>query len=123
MQKDGTWTWDKFDELMGKCQRDTDNDGTDDVYGLTLNESNMTNVAVFSNGGSYVGKDDKGYFYNLEAPETVEALEWVVKMFDKYDNHDPEHGQRSRLHMEYRTRCCRIRADRSDRRYMEAVHR
>ena len=89
MQADGTWTWDKFDELMGKCQRDTDNDGTDDVYGLTLNESNMTNVAVFSNGGSYVGKDDKGYFYNLEAPETVEALEWVVEMFDKYDQHDP----------------------------------
>lgn len=90
MQADGTWTWDKFDELMGQCQRDTDNDGVDDVYGLTLNEGVMTTMAVFSNGGSYVGKDENGYFYNLEAPETLEALEWTVEMFTKYDNHDPE---------------------------------
>jgi len=90
MQADGTWTWDKFDELMGECQRDTDNDGTDDVYGLTLNEGVMTTAAVFSNGGSYVGKDANGYFYNLESPETLEALEWTVDMFTKYDQHDPE---------------------------------
>jgi len=91
MQADGTWTWDKFDELMGQCQRDTDNDGVDDVYGLTLNESVMTTEAVFANGGSYIGKNADGtYFYNLEAPETQEALEWVVDMYTKYDNHDPE---------------------------------
>ncbi|MCR5503060.1 MAG: extracellular solute-binding protein [Lachnospiraceae bacterium] len=90
MQKDGTWTWDKFDELMGTVQRDTDNDGTDDVFGLTVNEGNMTTAAVFSNGGSYIGKDANGYFYNLESPETTEALEWTVDMFTKYDQHDPE---------------------------------
>ena len=91
MQADGTWTWDKFEELMAACQRDTDNDGVDDVYGLTLNESVMTNTAVASNNGSYVGKDASGmYFYNLEAPETQEALEWVVDMFTKFDDHDPE---------------------------------
>ena len=91
MQADGSWTWDKFDELMGQCQRDTDNDGVDDVYGLTINESVMTNMAVFSNGGSYIAKDADGKFvYNLEAPETQEALEWCVDMYNKYDNHDPE---------------------------------
>ncbi len=91
MQADGTWTWDKFEELMAKCQRDTDNDGIDDVYGLTLNEGVMTTAAVFSNGGSYVGKDADGlYTYNLEAPETQEALEWAVDMYNKFDNHDPE---------------------------------
>ena len=91
MQADGTWTWDKFDELMGQCQRDTDNDGVDDVYGLTLNESVMTNMAVFSNGGSYIAKDASGkYVYNLESAETQEALKWVVDMYTKYDNHDPE---------------------------------
>ncbi len=91
MQADGSWTWDKFDELMGQVQRDTDNDGVDDVYGLTLNESVMTDQAVISNGGSYVGKGSDGkYFYNLEAPETQEALEWCVDMYTKYDNHDPE---------------------------------
>lgn len=91
MQADGTWTWDKFDELMGQAQRDTDNDGVDDVYGLTINESVMTDQAVISNGGSYVSKDADGKFvYNLEAPETQEALEWCVDMYGKYDNHDPE---------------------------------
>ena len=85
-QADGTWTWDKFDELMGKVQQDKDNDGTIDVYGLTLNEGNMTTAAVFSNGGSYIDKDASGkYVYNLESPETLEALEWTVEMFDKYD--------------------------------------
>ena len=90
MQADGTWTWDKFDELMGQVHRDTDNDGVIDVFGLTVNEGNMTTAAIFSNGGSYVGKDANGYFYNLESPETTEALEWTVDMFTKYDQHDPE---------------------------------
>jgi hypothetical protein len=86
MQADGTWTWDKFDELMSKVQQDKDNDGTIDVYGLTLNEGVMTTQAIFSNGGSYIDKDASGKFvYNLESPETLEALEWTVDMFNKYD--------------------------------------
>ena len=86
MQADGSWTWDKFDELMSKVQQDKDNDGTVDVWGLTLNEGVMTTEAVFSNGGSYIDKDANGKFvYNLESPETLEALEWTVSIFDKYD--------------------------------------
>lgn len=90
MQADGTWTWDAFDELMNTVHRDTDNDGVIDVYGLTLNEGNMTTAAVFSNNGSYVGKNADGYYYNLESAETLEALEWAVEMYTKYDQHDPE---------------------------------
>ena len=91
LQKKGKWTWDKFEELMAKCQRDTDGDGEDDIYGLTLNESYMTKMAVLSNGGSYVSKDKNGKFvYNLESKETVEALKWCVDMYTKFDNHDPE---------------------------------
>ena len=91
MQADGSWTWAKFEELMAQCHRDTDNDGVVDIYGLTLNESVMTDQAVISNGGSYVGKNADGtYFNNLEAPETIEALEWCVDMYTKFDNHDPE---------------------------------
>ncbi|SDA58144.1 ABC-type glycerol-3-phosphate transport system, substrate-binding protein [Butyrivibrio sp. INlla18] len=91
MQADGSWTWDKFDELMSKVQQDKDNDGTVDVWGLTLNEGVMTTEAVFSNGGSYIDKDASGkYVYNLESPETLEALEWTVDMYKKYDMPDPE---------------------------------
>lgn len=86
MQADGTWTWDKFEDLLSKVQQDKDNDGTVDIYGLTLNEGVMTTEAVFSNGGSYIDKDASGKFvYNLESPETLEALEWTVNIFDKYD--------------------------------------
>ena len=78
---------------MGKVQRDTDSDGVDDIFGLTVNEGNMTTAAIFSNGGSYVGKDNNGYYYNLESAETTEALNWTVDMFTKYDQHDPEGAQ------------------------------
>ena len=94
MQRDGSWTWDAFDNLMATVQRDVDNDGVVDIYGLTLNEGVMTTAAVFSNNGSYVGKDENGYFYNLESPETLEALEWTVDMFNKYDLPDPEGAER-----------------------------
>ena len=91
MQADGTWTWDAFADLMDQVQQDKDNDGVVDVYGLTLNEGVMTTAAVFSNGGSYIAKDEDGkYVYNLESPETLEALNWTVDMFNKYDLPDPE---------------------------------
>ncbi|MBE5842760.1 MAG: extracellular solute-binding protein [Butyrivibrio sp.] len=86
MQADGTWTWDAFADLMEKVQRDVDNDGVIDIYGMTLNEGNMTTVAIFSNGGDIVGKGADGkYTYDLENPETLEALDWTVDMFTKYD--------------------------------------
>ncbi|WP_026510659.1 ABC transporter substrate-binding protein [Butyrivibrio sp. LC3010] len=86
MQADGSWTWDKFEELLSKVQRDTDNDGVIDIYGMTLNEGVMTTQAIFSNGGDLVGKDASGkYTYDLENPETLEALNWTVDMFTKYD--------------------------------------
>ena len=90
MQADGTWTWDAFAGLMEQVQRDVDNDGVIDVYGLTLNEGVMTTEAVFANNGSFIDKDANGFVYNLEAPETLEALEWCVKIYDNYDMPDPE---------------------------------
>lgn len=94
MQLDGTWTWDEFDRIMAMVQRDLDGDGVDDIFGVTTNESVMTKAAVYSNGGDFVGKDENGQFtYRLEDPETVEALKWVVEMYNKYDNHDPEYAE------------------------------
>ncbi len=91
MQADGTWTWDKFEEVMSKVQRDTDNDGVIDVWGMTTNEGQMTPQAIFSNGSDIVGKDASGkYTYDLEEPATLEALEWCVKVYTDYDMPDPE---------------------------------
>jgi hypothetical protein len=103
-QKNGTWTWDMFDQIMGKCQRDLDADGVDDIYGLTLNEGVMTSAAVFSNNGSYIDKTADGkYVYNLESAETLEALQWCVDMFTKYDQHDPEGANWDYYQEEWRT--------------------
>ena len=83
MQADGTWTWEAFDDIMATVQGGN-------IYGLCTNESVMTSAAIYSNGGSYVGINRDGYTYNLENSNTVEALEWVVEMYNRYDNHDPD---------------------------------
>lgn len=79
LQANHEWTWDKFTELMDTVQRDIDNDGVIDVYGVTQNSGNMISAAVWSNGGEYVGQKDGKYVYRLEDPETVEGLTWAVE--------------------------------------------
>ena len=111
LQKNDQWTWDKFDEYMGKVQRDTDSDGVDDIFGLTINEGVMTTAAIFSNGGSYIGKDDNGYYYNLESAETTEALNWAVDMYNKYDQHDPEGAQWDYYKEEFLSGCVGFMVD------------
>ena len=90
MQAAGTWTWDAWTEILEKVQQDTDNDGTIDIWGIAVNEGVMTQAAVFSNGGSFVGKDADGkYTYEFENPQTLEALEWARDTFTKYDWNGP----------------------------------
>ena len=90
-QKNGTWTWDMFEELMDKCQRDTDGDGIDDVYGLAVSDSYIVAPAVFSNGGSFIKKDKNGKFVNnVKSDETIEALKWSIDILSKYADHRPE---------------------------------
>ncbi len=79
LQANHEWTWDKFIEIMDTVQRDIDNDGVIDVYGVTQNSGDMISAAVWSNGGEYVGQKDGKYEYKLENPETVEALTWAVE--------------------------------------------
>ena len=41
MQADGTWTWEAWENIMAQVQRDTDNDGVIDIYGLTGSGDDM----------------------------------------------------------------------------------
>ncbi|MCR5594943.1 MAG: extracellular solute-binding protein [Lachnospiraceae bacterium] len=86
MVADGTWTWDKFEEMLGQVQRDTDNDGEIDVWGLAANGAgNILPVAVAGNGGAFVGKDDSGNFtYNLEDQATLDAMEYTNRILQDY---------------------------------------
>lgn len=94
-QKNGEWTWAKLEELCEKVTRDLDNDGSTDVYALNCNNSMFLNMAVFSNGGEYVGRDTSTgeYVYKLEDAKTVEGLEWGKKMFDTWWQQEPEGAQ------------------------------
>ena len=90
MQANDTWTWEEFEKILAQVQRDTDNDGTIDIWGIAVNEGVGTSAAVFSNGGKYVGQDADGkYTYEIESPETVEALEWILGIYQKYDWNGP----------------------------------
>lgn len=91
MAENGQWTWDAFESLMAKVQRDVDNDGTLDYFGMTLNEGDLYTAAIASNGGAYFAKEADGKFrYALEDDNTMEALVWANKIHTIYDNHDPE---------------------------------
>ena len=85
LQREGNWTWAKFEEICEKVQRDIDNDGIIDVYAMVQQASTFHTAAVFANGGSYIGKDDSGKFFNnLESKETIDALTWSTNMQAKY---------------------------------------
>ncbi|OON95040.1 MAG: hypothetical protein ATN31_02035 [Candidatus Epulonipiscioides saccharophilum] len=79
LQASGEWTWDTFLDVCEKLTHDRDNDGVYDTQAMIMNQSVFAGAAVFSNGGNYVDKDETGkYVLNLESPETLEALNWVV---------------------------------------------
>ena len=74
------------DELLfEETQYNTNNDGVIDIYGTTQNNGNLVNECVWSNGGSYIGKDADGKFvYRLEDPETVEGLQFALDCLNNY---------------------------------------
>lgn len=80
LQASGEWTWEKFEELSEILTRDTDNDGVNDIYALAIQPGHFMEIAILSNNGFYVGKDENGdYYNNLESPEVMEALEWATE--------------------------------------------
>lgn len=85
LQENMEWTWEKFEELCAKIQADTDNDGVIDRYALVCVSQDFYPLAVWSNGGEYIGKDENGKYYNnLESAETIEALNWSIDIIDTY---------------------------------------
>ncbi len=85
LQENMEWTWDKFDEICAQVQADTDNDGVIDRHALVCVTQDFYPLAVWSNGGQYVGKDENGKYYNaVESAETIEALNWSLDMISKY---------------------------------------
>ncbi len=90
-QANGEWTWEKFEEVCKQVHRDTDANGTIDVFGMAHQTSEFHKSAVIANGGSFIDKDENGMLFNdLESKETIEALNWTVDMTAKYQMTQPE---------------------------------
>lgn len=84
LQKSGEWTWDKFTEIAKKLTRDTNNDGTPDVYALQSFSVDWFRGCVTSNGAHFITKDSTGKFVNATGDANfLEALKWGRSFMDQ----------------------------------------
>ena len=93
MQAEGTWTWAALEELMDKVQRDLDNDGVIDIYGMTGDHNNLHTIAVAVGGGSYFAYDADGKLQpNMGSEATINALNWSRNTLLTYFYRQPADG-------------------------------
>ena len=91
MQRDGTWTWEAYEDICKKITRDTDNDGVIDVYATASQQGSAFNVALASNGAAFVKIDENGKYYNATGEDAfLEAANWMVEMSKTYEMPQPE---------------------------------
>ena len=85
LQKNGEWTWAKFEEMCDALTKDTDNDGIIDQYAMSGYHYEFALPAIYSNGGQVTGRDENGKIYLDLSDNTLEAWEWTREMFVKYN--------------------------------------
>lgn len=84
-QKDGTWTWEMFEEMLKKVQRDIDNDGVIDIYGMTGSGDDFCIGLVISNGAAFFSRDENGKLYpSIGSDAGIEALQARIDLWDNY---------------------------------------
>lgn len=84
LQKNGEWTWDKFEEICEKLTADHDNDGITDIYAMASFSKDLFTGAVLSNNAQWVEKDESGkYVSKTNDPQFLEAMQWARGMMDK----------------------------------------
>lgn len=92
-QADGTWTWDAFEELLAKITKDTDNDGINDIYGMTGFSSDLWLESVFANGGSFFDYDEDGKLaVKVNSDEALYGLAWAKRIWGDYALKCPDGG-------------------------------
>ncbi len=72
--KDNKWTWDSFIQVAKEANKDTNNDGKMDTFGLASNS--ILSGALGSNNANLVYNDKQG----LDDPKTLEVLNFISKM-------------------------------------------
>ncbi|MBR6366382.1 MAG: extracellular solute-binding protein [Lachnospiraceae bacterium] len=89
-QKNGTWTWSKFEEVLKACTRDKDGDGEIDTWGMVNFNSDYFAIAIYSSGAQFVSKDKDGHFVNeMTTQKFLDALTWANNMWQNYAEPQP----------------------------------
>ena len=89
-QRNGSWTWEYLDSILSQVQRDVDNDGVNDIWGMTGNSDTLTIGLVFSNNGSFFDYNEKGELVvTADKKETVDALQ-MRKDLEQYMAQKPD---------------------------------
>ncbi len=85
LQAQGKWTWKNFENLCKKFTKDTDYDGDTDIWAMSSDMNDFSELCLASNGTSLVRKDVNGIYYNnLVSSKTSEAFTWMHDMWKKY---------------------------------------
>jgi len=93
MQAEGTWTWEAFEGMLEQINKDTDNDGVLDIYGMTGNNSDLYMMGVVSNGGEFFRFNDAGELeIAVNSDEALEGLAWTKEIWAKYGYQQPADG-------------------------------
>lgn len=80
--RNDTWTWDTMIELAEALTQDTDGDGENDQWGLSLVENYFP--FLFSNGATLMEEDANGkWVYTLNSPKAIEAFEFYADLSSK----------------------------------------
>lgn len=91
MQANGTWTWDAMVEIMKQVQRDTDNDGVIDVYGMTGSGDDFTIGLFYSNNATFFDSDESGKLVpTMGSDAALEALQFRVDTWNTYAAPTPD---------------------------------
>ena len=90
-QQDGTWTWDMMLEIMETVQRDVDNDGIIDIWGLTGSGDDLATGLVFSNKAAFFDHNEEGKLViAANSQEALDALQMRKTMWENYAAPQPE---------------------------------
>ena len=89
-QANGTWTWDVWKTYLDKVQKDVDNDGIIDVWGLTGSGDELANALVFSNNATYFDWEDGKLVNATTRQECIDALQFRKDLGDNYMAPQPE---------------------------------
>lgn len=80
------WTWDEFLDTARALTRDTDADGSTDIWGVQLPGAWPTGFDYWSAaaGGRLVSPEGVGFLGYMDAPQNVTALQFYADLFHRH---------------------------------------